>query len=176
MLDEKTKESFARVASTGYVIMTSKVPILFKDTNERISYFSGEIWNNQCDRAPIEHIHYGNCEAVIKSHGGKHKFSVIGDDVDKINYLIHFCQHILGAKDIPVPIVRRLPQLKSFWERIKFLTNWLLHGEEKSSEKMASEAEKADDIFDKAGVPNELHNENIEVLEEIHFNNMKNKN
>lgn len=130
---------YALVNKQGYVVVKSSLPILEVPLNHRISYRSDRSIESE-KKLDIRRFHCMGCQGKIEptillKH---YSIEVVGTNPITVERTIRVIEQFLGIKDVDLakivgekelPELPGLPKLQSIWKRLKFLWNYIFHGQ-----------------------------------------------
>jgi hypothetical protein len=135
---------YALVKKDGSVWKTGSVSILEIEKGDRISYQTDRPIKGPLNLGKMLHLHCMGCKAKIVQTVACsadsecwYDFEVVGTNPSKVEKVIELLEHLLGVKDLtreqlpklPELFLSGLPKLGSAIERIRFLWNYIVHGE-----------------------------------------------
>lgn len=156
--------SWALFNKEGQMCLKSTVPILKLEEGQRVSYITDRYINTSVDRKGFFHFHYKDCDAKVEQRQAFEKqndyfyyFEVIGTNPLNVLKLIGRIEHFIGAKNIflgGLELPLGLPEFRSIFERLRFLWNYVIHGQtvyhsELSQEEIERQSNEAWDNYKK---------------------------
>lgn len=175
---------YAIINERGIILQKSKVPILKVKEGERVSFITDGSVHTSVDLGPHTLcMHYKKCKAKItQSFGDKerkhylYRFEVVGANPSDVEKFIKRIERFIGVKNISLGKLELpfdLPKLRSFFGRLKFFWDDIVHGKvayysELSQEELDRQYDEAMDDYKKkeAEKVNKEMDENLAKYEE----------
>jgi deoxyribodipyrimidine photolyase len=147
---------YALFDERGTLLKTVKVPILEVKKGERISYITDKLITTSKDIGESHCFHYKGCKARIEQRVALtqnlycYDIEVVGTNPLDIEKVIEKIEHFIGVKEISFDKFEfSLPKLDSILERLRFLWNYVVHGQVAYSSELSQEEidKQSDEIW-----------------------------